>query len=228
MFGLSPEQNKFQLTNRCPNGHWVIPPFKTLAFFDGNGAPISPATPFPFMDRSAVAECPVGHEKWSVFASSERSESGLGQATITVIEMERTKEDYYVDHKIVDNSEYDRDLKKTLEISETWTQSYVVEAEKTRIFGGSIGISPLNFLDLELKAEQTLRDRYEVSEGQERTYTTTEEIPVAANAKVHIYLHWKREWQHGLITYKYPNGSKLEMPFKVAAGLDYDMRLVDE
>src|SRR5215213_7853198 len=103
VFGLSEQQTKYQSTNRCPSGHWVIPPFKTLSFYAADGTAISPITPFPLMDRSAVAECPVDHERWPVFATAADSGHRPEPPEAVVEETHRTKVDWYIEEKIVDN-----------------------------------------------------------------------------------------------------------------------------
>lgn len=231
MFGLSEEHDKFQRTNKCPNGHWILPPFRNPSYVAADGTSYKPLTPYQLMDRSTIAECPVGHERWPVFAVSDKPidapEGGQGQPTVTIVETQRAEEEWYVEDKVVDNTGYGQALKKTIQIKQKWTQDYVVERENTQSSGITLGVGPLMVFNLEHQSEQTLRRRYEISEGQERTYATTEEIPVAAYSKVYIYLHWKRQWQHGLVVFGYPNGAKVQMPFKVAVGLDYDLRLVD-
>ncbi len=96
LFGLSEEQRHYQKTNRCPAGHFVIPP-NVLRITTPEGREISPLMPFPLIPRSAVAECPIGHERWAMFGSSDRLEIR------DIVETGRAEEDWYAETRVFNN-----------------------------------------------------------------------------------------------------------------------------
>jgi len=47
-------------------------------------------------------------------------------------------------------------------------------------------------------------------------------VSVSPKSIVEVAIHWKMIWQHGAIITRFSNGSAVEIPYRVAAGVTFD------
>ena len=229
MLGFSPEQGKYQRSNKCPKcGRFVIPPFASLHFRSADGSPISILTPFPLMDKSAIAQCPKCGGEWPVFASGHVPDLPIADDDIEIIETGRIEEPYYEDERVLDNRGGTTPATQTVSVSEQWTQTIQFEHERTITGTDGVGINVAQFISIEAKAENALRRNYSISESRQQTYTGQISTEVPARTRRHLVLSYRRIWQEGLVRVPTPSGNDVEIPFRIALNLTLDWSQRDE
>ena len=174
------------------------------------------------MPRSTVAECPVDHETWPVFGSAPRLE------VKDVVEAGRTEEDWHPERRVFDNRLGTSEQKTTTTFTTGWTRTVAVEREETEKLSATLGFPLKEVISIELSAEDTLRKKYAVSDAEEQTSSISQEIVVPAHTKRILDLHWRRVWQHGVVTFDDPRGGELRVPFKVLVDVRYNATVRDE
>jgi hypothetical protein len=227
--GLSAETLKYQLTGRCPKGHFIIPPFRKLSY-SANGNKLNGLMPLLMMPRSAIAECPVGHETWSVFASHSSTaavQPSPAALPLTLLETDRSEDDWYVERRSFDNARGTSDFSTTIAISRSWKQTLDLDKEVTNPTLGKLGIKVADVVDAGVSVEQTIKRRYSVSDEREEAYTTTLDVKVPVATKRTIELQWKRVWQHVFVVVQ-GSSSAEQIPFKVLVDIRFDTTTLDE
>lgn len=223
MFGLSPEQSRFQRSNRCPRcNQLTLPRYRTP-----DGASISRLTPYPMMNKSAIGECPRCGQAWAVFGNGQP----LPDATVggtEVVESGRSEDAYFEDERLLDNRGSTSAAHQTLTVTEQWTQTVQLDREraKTSSNGGSLDLGGV--ASLEAKAEQTLRESYSISEDRQRTFSAELTVEVPPRTLRRLVLTYRRIWQDGVVRVTHRDGSTLEVPFRVALNLTLDWSQHDE
>jgi len=231
--GFSSETLRYQRTGRCPKGHFIIPPFRSLTY-TANGKKLNGLMPLPIMPRSAMAECPVGHETWAVFASHSASRSASPSVQpspqalpLTVLETDRSEDDWYVERRSFDNARGTSDFSTTIAISRSWKQTLDLDKEVTNTTLGKLGLKVAEVIDAGVSVEQAVRRRFSVSDEREEAYTTTLEVKVPVATKRTIELQWKRVWQHGFVVVQGASSAE-QIPFKVLVDIRFDTTTLDE
>ncbi|NWF58397.1 MAG: hypothetical protein HXY43_03555 [Fischerella sp.] len=252
-FGLSKEHEQVYSLMRCPlcKQYPIVP-----KYFKIDETPIPPKTPYPEMERSAIAECPKCKQRWAVFSESQpgmvrqktkimtvqsnkpgkvtekKQPTVSGISSLTILETERVEEFLGSEQRLVDNSNSATKLTRKFTISKEWSQSYMIEYEKTTTRGGESGLGlqlfNLNLGNLKLTAQNNLKEKYSISESSKQTYGEEIVIEIPPYTKLRIFFQWKRLWQHGLIKFKDRSGTEFEVPFRVVIGVTFDQMQVDE
>lgn len=239
MFGLSKQQTKLLLTHRCPACRAAMIGRRKPDYFKGDGTRI--AAPFNVLilltllwDRSAVAECPQCHQRWSVFHRSEPSaprQQELDTLRVdAIVETSRSEELLGEEQRIVDNSKSAIALERRFTVTKEWSQFCTLEHETTRdIAGGlAIGVPGVpNVASITASAKEIVTAHYAISEETKRTYTEEITLRIPAKTKLTVNFSWKRIWQHGVIKVYDEKGMLHELQFKVAVGLTFDQAQVD-
>ena len=225
-------------------------------YFKIDEAPIPQKTPYPEMDRSAIAECPKCEQRWAVFSESQpgmvrqktkimtvqsnkpeklterKHSTASGIVSLTILETERVEEFLGSEQRLIDNSNSSTNLTRKFTISKEWSQSYTIEYENTTTRGGEggIGLQFFNFNlgNIKLTTQSNLKEKYSISESSKQTYGEEIVIQIPPHTKLRVFFQWKRLWQHGLIKLKDSNGSECELPFRVVIGVTFDQMQVDE
>ena len=169
-FGLSKEHEQVCSLMQCPlcRKYPIVP-----NYFKIDETPISPKTPYPEMERSAIAECPKCKQRWAVFSESQpgmvtqktkimttqsnkpeklaqkKQPTASGLSSLTILETERVEEFLGSEQRLIDNSKSATNLTRTFTISKEWSQSYVIEEENTKTRGGEGGLG-LKFFNVNL------------------------------------------------------------------------------
>jgi hypothetical protein len=254
--GLSKEHEMVYDRMKCPLcGQAPIVP----KYFDQADKLIPFRTAYSKMDALAIAECPKCRQRWSVFSGAKAGivrqrmseitvkgdPSKISQLDIknldinelTVIETERVEEHLGSENRVIDNSKSGVTVTREFNITKEWSQSYVIDYEKTRALGGEInaGIGKnaaalLQLVSVSFKAtfQKTIKDRYSTSEGTKLTYSEKITLQVKEKTKLRVTFEWKRLWQHGLLKISTKNGTEIEIPFRVAIGVTFDQVQLDE
>lgn len=252
-FGLSKEHEQFYSLMRCPlcKQYPIVPKYLTI-----DEIPISSKTPYTEMNRSAIAECPKCEQRWAVFSESQpgmvrqktkimtvqsnnpekplenKQPIASGLASLTILETERVEEFLGAEQRLIDNSNSATNLTRKFTISKEWSQSYTIEYENTtnRSGEGSVGLQLLNFNlgNLKLTAQNSLKEKYSISESSKQTYGEEIVIEIPPHTKLRVFFQWKRLWQSGLIKFKDRHGAEFEVPFRVVLGVTFDQMQVDE
>jgi hypothetical protein len=252
-FGLSKEHEQVYSLMRCPlcRQYPIVP-----KYFKIDETPISSKTPYPEMERSAIAECPKCEQRWAIFSESQPGmvrqktkimtvksnkpdkSMGRNQSTVsgivglTISETERVEEFLGSEERLVDNSKSSTNLTRKFTISKEWSQSYTIEYENTVTRGGEGGFGlqffNLNLGNIKLTAQTNLKEKYSVSDTSKQTYGEEIVIQIPPHTKLRVFFQWKRLWQHGLIKFQDSNSIAYELPFRVVIGVTFDQMQVDE
>jgi hypothetical protein len=245
--GLSKEHETVYARMMCPFcGQAPIMP----NFFDQNDQKIPFRTTYSEMDALAVAECPRCHQKWSVFSGtkagivrqhmSEITVKGdqskiskidienLDIGNLDVEEAERIEEYLGSEQRLIDNSKSGIIVTREFTISKEWSQSYVIDYEKTTSLGGGVGGGLLNLAIFKSTFQRTVKDHYSISEETKLTYSEKITLQVKENTKLRVIFQWKRLWQHGVLKVSTKKGEAFRIPFRVAIGVTFDQVQIDE
>lgn len=245
--GLSKEHEMVYSKMKCPFcGQAPIIP----KYFNKNDEPIPFRTAYSEMDSLAVAECPRCQQKWSVFSGAKAgivrqrmSEITVksGQSLIAPIdvkdvdikhlkitETERVEEHLGSEQRLIDNSKSKIIITREFTIGKEWSQSYVIDYDKTTSIGGEIGAGIFGIGTLKSTFQQSIKDHYSISEGTRLTYSEKINLQVKEETKLRVIFQWKRLWQHGCLQISTKRGEEFEIPFRVAIGVTFDQIQIDE
>ncbi len=245
--GLSKEHEMVYSKMKCPLcGQAPIVP----KYFDQYDKQIPFKTAYSKMDSLAVAECPKCHQKWSVFSGakagivrqrmSEITVKGdqskgsqidiknLNISHLNVEETERIEEHLGSEQRLIDNSKSGITVTREFTIGKEWSQSYVIDYDKTTSLGGEIGGGLFSLGTFKSTFQRTVKDHYSISEGTKLTYSEKISLQVKENTKLRVIFQWKRLWQHGFLQISTKNGKEFEVPFRVAIGVTFDQVQIDE
>jgi len=253
-FGLSKEHEQVYSLMRCPicMQYPIVPKYLRV-----DETPISPKTPYPEMDRSAIAECPKCEHRWTVFSESQpgmvrqktkimtvqsnrlekltdkNQSAASGIINFTILETERVEEFLGSEQRLIDNSNSSTNLTRKFTISKEWSQSYTIEYENTttRSREGGVDLQLFSFKlgNLKLTTQSNLKEKYSISESSKQTYGEEIVIQIPPYTKLRVFFQWKRLWQHGLIKFKDSSSeTEFEVPFRVVIGVTFDQMQVDE
>lgn len=139
-----------------------------------------------------------------------------------LVEGEISEEPLGDEQRIIDSSQSSVSITRHVSISKEWMQSYDISDEEVTKAqaGGEAKISSV--FALKLAAEQQLRSRYSISEQIKKTYTEDVTIEVPPNTKVCMLFKWKRLVRSGVVRFSMPDGSTIELPYRVAWGVTFD------
>lgn len=245
--GLSKEHEIVYSKMKCPFcGQAPIVP----KYFDQTDKQIPFGTAYSKMDSLAVAECPKCHQKWSVFSGSKSgivrqrmseitvkgdqskaSQIGIKDLDIehlNVVETERVEEHLGSEQRLIDNSKSAITIMREFTIGKEWSQSYVIDYDKTTSVGGEISANLFGFVTLKSTLQRSIKDHYSISEGTKLSYSEKINLQIKENTKLRVIFQWKRLWQHGFLRISTKNGKELEIPFRVAIGVTFDQVQIDE
>jgi len=245
--GLSKEHEMVYSKMKCPFcGQAPIVP----KYFDQNDKQIPFRTAYSKMDSLAVAECPKCHQKWSVFSgakagivrqrmseitvkgdqskASQIDIKNLDIKNLNVVETERVEEHLGSEQRLIDNSKSGITVNREFTIGKEWSQSYVIDYDKTTSVGGEIGGSLFSLGTLKSTFQRSIKDHYSISEGTKLTYNEKINLQIQEKTKLRVIFQWKRLWQHGFLQISTNNGKEFEIPFRVAIGVTFDQVQIDE
>jgi hypothetical protein len=245
--GLSKEHEMVYSRMKCPFcGQAPIVP----KYFDQNDKQIPFKTAYSKMDSLAVAECPKCHQKWSVFSgnkagivrqrmseitvkgdqskASQIDIKNLDIKNLNVIETERVEEHLGSEQRLIDNSKSGITVNREFTIGKEWSQSYVIDYDKTTSVGGEIGGSLFSLGTLKSTFQRSIKDHYSISEGTKLTYSEKINLQIKEKTKLRVIFQWKRLWQHGFLQICTKDGKEFEIPFRVAIGVTFDQVQIDE
>jgi hypothetical protein len=169
-----------------------------------------------------TAECPFCAAKWSYLKETAPN------ASLVVVETERTYEQDYEDPMTLNNLKGTSELEHKKVITRRWSQSYVVEKEKTSQSGHKAEIAIAEVATLSASAEAAIREKYALNETVEQVYSDEIPIKVPPHTKRQFTFVHKRLWQYGFIKYRSKDGLDAQIPFKVAVGANFDLVVSDE
>lgn len=224
MFGLSPEQSKFQRSSLCPRcGRLTLPRYRSSA-----GVSISRFTPFPLMDKSAIAQCPSCEQTWAVFGDGQPSAPAPPAGGVELVETGRSEEGWFDDERVLDNLGSSSTAHQTISVSEQWRQTIQLDRERARTSGGGGSLDIGGIASIEAKAEQTLRETYSLTEDRQRSFTAELTIEVPPRTLRHLVLRYRHIFQDGVARLPQSDGSTVEIPFRVALNVTLDWSQRDE
>lgn len=223
MFGLSDEQSTFARSSKCPKCGRTL--WQGVVLKKADGTPIGPLTAYPFMDRSAIAQCPKCTQSWPVFADQPPVPIA---DHIEIVETGRSWEDYYSEPMVLDNLGGETPLKRTITVNEEWSASFVIETERTTKSGADVKLSAGDVASLGVTAERAVRTKYALTEGTKKVYTDQLTLEAPPNRVRHVRFDYKREWMHGEVRISDPSPALVSVPFRVAVGIKMDVAVRDE
>ncbi|HVQ57733.1 MAG TPA: hypothetical protein VMS60_02385 [Solirubrobacterales bacterium] len=209
----SEQQRATERSSKCPRCNKFILFTHTYEFGGEKKRTIS----YP-KDPATVAECPRCHGSWFYF---ERP------ATIEIVKGERSVEPAFTEELTLDNSKGANSLKRSQSISREWTKEVSLEGEQVNTEQSTFGVA-IQGVSLGAMAEQAIRSKHSLSEGQKQTYTDTLDFEVPVGVRRRVVLTFKHNWQHGKLVLAEPDGDSIEIPYKVVDFLTMDVSQQDE
>jgi len=160
-------------------------------------------------------------------APTSGAETGVAQEQrIELVETERTEQLMAEDRKVIDNSNGSQPVQRKITMTKEWTQTITIENEKAASLKGSAGGS-LWGVEIKVEAEARIRERYSTSTETMKRYTDETTITVPAKTRTELIFAWKQVWQCGIIRVHAPDGSTVELPYRLALEPTFDQRRVD-
>lgn len=214
MFGLSPEQSYFELTNKCPRCRRVL---MMPRFILPDGSRISSLDLLLLKDKRAVAHCRKCDGSWLVFVTKDPIDQPPSATdTIRVVETSRVQEAIGRDVLVIDNSGPANSVRR-IKVTNKWTQRVEFANDRSGIIGGGG-----NLLVFKVTAEKALRRHFGVGAETEQTFEEEIELSVPPHTVLELVLHWKRIWQQGMAVGAAADGRAIEVPFRAVVGLTFD------
>lgn len=207
------EQLYFETASRCPRCRRLLLYSRTYEY---GGKVKRIRTP---RDPAALAECPRCNGRWFYYEQPTVTEFVETHQTVEVI---RTEEMHF------DNVRATSPLRRTDTVTEEWAQSYDLEVEQTAAEGTKLSLGLEKGPSVDVTAEQSLKQRFAISEQKRRTFTQEIPIEVPPGVKRTVILTFKRIWQHGTISLRPAEGPSITMPFKVVINVRMDQAQVDD
>ena len=176
----------------------------------------------------AYAACPRCDTRWPVFSSVPTSALPMPDGSSLVLsETYRSEEPFGEERREIDNSQSSIECERRFRVTKEWTRTVVLEREKAKSRRGETSLNLEGLLSIGGALEQTLRDRYSVTDEARYLYEEEISLKVGARTRVVVSLTWKRIWQHGEAAGTAPDGEFLTMPFRVVVGVTFDQRQHD-
>lgn len=177
-------------------------------------------------DPRSLAECPRCHQRWFYFEQPLQ---------VDFVEERRWSEEGTVSELTLDNRRGVSELNRRQTVTQEWTQRYEVEREKSESVGAKLGADLGAIATLELTAEQTLKERYSVSEEKKEVYTEELTFEVPAGVCRTVRLTFREQWQGGVVSVQLPPsgpagdppGEELRVPYRVMVGMSMDLAQED-
>lgn len=113
-------------------------------------------------------------------------------------------------------------------VQKEWSRSYSIEYERATT--GTLGVSGAlkKTSGFTAGVEHAVREKFCASDETKEIYSEEISVEVPALTRLAVFLHWKKVWQHGVVTYHGLNGENIEVPFKAVVGVTFDQSEVDE
>ena len=164
---------------------------------------------------------------WSKSNSSQVSQKPSKWQVVDIVLTEKTESYIGEDKRIIDNSKSEIGVTRRFTESRDWTQTYVVEYEKTRnkTYGGSYKVAEL--INVQNSVSTILRSKYTSVEETKRTYTEDVTLQIPAYKKVGVIIQWKNIWQHGIVILRDQHNVEIEVPFKILDNVNFDQSQID-
>jgi hypothetical protein len=230
MFGLSEEHKKLASQKKCPlcgaEGGGLYRPL-VPRYFREDGTRIDRLTHWLLMERSAIAECPKCLGRWNVFATNQTNSSS-GKNEMVFEETDRFQEVIGEEERIINNSQSSGKVSRRFTVSKEWLKSYSIELENATKNGVKLEVGLLRTIKTRQAAEESLIERYSVTEDQKRVYQEEIILDIPARTKMRVIIIWKRIFQRGVLKITQADSSMIEIPFQVAIGLTFDQTQIDE
>jgi hypothetical protein len=217
----SAEQRYWDKHTKCPRcKRWII---YTVTYEPGGRVrrirnPKHPA---------ALVECPRCHDRWFFFQQPVEIEFLEGEQSSTIAHTEEIE---------LDNSRGTSPLLRTRTISEEWTHTYEVEREETNTTGLKAGLGIEHGPNLEVTAEQAIKERYSISDQKKETYSEELSFEVPPGVRRNVRVTFKEVWEQGRVRLALPSTArdfesdevtKVELPFRVVVDVVMDVAQED-
>jgi hypothetical protein len=102
------------------------------------------------------------------------------------------------------------------------------EYEKAQIDETGLNIGMGESTSIKATFEETIRQKYSISEGTREISSEEIWIEVPQFTKLVLVFQWKRIWQRGFIRLRDQSNRELKVPFQVVVGVTFDQLQADE
>ena len=227
------------VSRKCPKCNCSLTGLfrKRVKFFDKNNNEImnvkinifaTYVDSFKFLggDRFATAVCQECGHRFPLFMHAPEAKSREDIAS-RINETHVTDEPLGDEDRNIDNSNSSSTLRRSFTISREWTRSYTLSQEKVIGSSTEFAAGLTESASFKARAEDTLKNKYILSEEAKQVYKEEVVVEVLPRTKTRLRFHWKRLWQHGVVTL-YSDGQVVaELPFQVIIGLTFDQTQSD-
>ena len=131
------------------------------------------------------------------------------------------------ERRSVDNSQSGTVVTRSFVVSKEQSQSYSVEHEKafSREFHGDLTVA---IVSLGLAANEVVRNTYSISETSKFTITEEIRVDIPARQSVIIVVVWKQKLELGRVLLRNQHGIMVEVPYRVATGITFDVKPIEQ
>jgi hypothetical protein len=226
-----------------PNGHVYRPTIKadiykifnvTKALFSGWGA--KERLRFLRDHKGIMFECRLCLGRWPYLKDSAEITPATAAALpkisdkpfISFDELELEEEPRGTESRLIDNSSSPVSVTRQILVKREWTRKYELDlGNKLTVSGeGSIGTELL--ARCKLKAEDEIKLKYSIIKEEKESFEEEISVEVPPRTKVRLIIKWKRLWQTGTVSFCLPLGKSLSVPYRVAKGITFDQRILEE
>jgi hypothetical protein len=144
-----------------------------------------------------------------------------------LVETARMEQPLGEERKVIDNSRSSAVVQRRITMSKEWSQTITIDDETATAVKGKVGVKLKLVVDLKLEAERQVRERYSVSTETKKKYSDEVVITVPAKTSLEVIFAWKQVWQCGIIRVHAPDGSTVELPYRLCLEPTFDQRQVE-
>ncbi len=171
-FGISDEHRKFLSSGyRCPScnaSNTSLLGMLTTNSYSAEGKKLALIAGGAV--RGDTAECPKCSHRWKVYDSAVAAPPP-GDATMEIVETDRSEEPFGDDHRVIDNTRSSGSLTRTFTFTKVWTKTCDVQTEKAVGAGGEFSLGIKDAAALKVSSEEKLRTTYGVTHEAKETYS---------------------------------------------------------
>lgn len=217
MANWSSEFKRYKLTGFCPHCHKMS---MTMDLYSNSGDRMPLVTPVWVFKPGWYVVCKKCSKRIDIFEGSRETS---GPEIVAVTETHRSEELIGREERVIDNTMSQSQVTRTFTVRREWMRTLKLEREEGHGEKHELDLAP----GWSFAIEETLKERYSLSESEREEYSEEVVISVPAEVKVRVVFDWKRIWQHGSVLVRL-DGSESQAKFAVTAGLTFDQQQTSE
>jgi len=146
---------------------------------------------------------------------------------VSIVETQRIIEPLGEETREIDNSKSNIQVLRKITVSREWSQSFIIDHEKTKSFGGRVDLKLPFSLNINANLEKVIKEKYSISIGIKYLYSEEVTLTIPAKTRVQVIFVWKQIWQCGIITIRDLDNTEWQIPFRFRLEPTFDQRQID-